>query len=83
MTDCSLGQVGHVYTTVPIGKPELSSIFNSSSEMLYCSPTESHVHTLGVSDEASDTHKRLRGRVKQVLAGEFLLCGGGGGWRDV
>lgn len=26
--DCSLGQVGHVYTTVPLGIPELSSIFN-------------------------------------------------------
>lgn len=68
-----------MYTTVPIGIPELSSIFNSSSEMLYCSPTESHVHTLGVSDEASDTHARLRGRVKQALAGEFCCVEGQGG----
>lgn len=51
--------------------------------MLYCSPTESHVHTLGVSDEASDTHARLRGRVKQALAGEFCCVEGAGGWRDV
>lgn len=69
--------------TLQLGIPELSSIFNSSSEMLYCSPTESHVHTLGVSDEASDIHKRLRGRAKQALAGEFSVVwrgkGGGGG----
>lgn len=52
--------------------------------MLYCSPTESHVHTLGVSDEASDIHKRLRGRVKQARAGEFsVVWRGKGGWRDV
>lgn len=28
VADCSLGQVSHVYTTVPLGIPELSSIFN-------------------------------------------------------
>jgi len=37
------------------------------------------VHTLGVSDEASDTHKRLRGRVKQALAGEFSVVWRGRG----
>lgn len=80
--DCSLGQVGHVYTTVR----HTRIIFHFSTNPLKC--CTAHPQNLMCIPSACPTKRVIHikdfvAESSKPLQGNFLLCGGGGGWRDV